>query len=71
MMTHFVPQHLGLEHISREGVAERNLYIPNSLFGNPGSNIEERKAIVILDGTYIYVQKSSNYSYQKKDLFTS
>ncbi|XP_063829743.1 uncharacterized protein LOC135080779 [Ostrinia nubilalis] len=66
MTEHFVPQHLGLQHISRNQIAEKNLYIPNALFGNPGSNIEDRKAIVIMDGTYIYVQKSSNYSYQKK-----
>ncbi|CAK1598067.1 unnamed protein product [Parnassius mnemosyne] len=66
MTEHFVPQHLGLEHISRHQVAEKNLYIPNNLFGNPGSCIEDRKAIAVMDGTYIYVQKSSNYSYQKK-----
>ncbi|RVE47928.1 hypothetical protein evm_007442 [Chilo suppressalis] len=65
MIDHFVPQHLGLGHISRSQVAEKNLYIPNSLFGNPGSNLEDRKAIAIMDGTYIYIQKSANYSYQK------
>lgn len=66
MVNHFVPLHLGLQHMTREDIARRNLYIPDSLFGNPGSDISNRKAIVIMDGTYIYVEKSSNYSYQKK-----
>lgn len=66
MVEYFVPLHLGLQHMNRMEVAERNLYIPNSLFGNPGSIMNDRKAIAIMDGTYVYVQKSSNYKYQKK-----
>lgn len=68
MFEHFVPLHLGLPHISRVDVATKKLYIPESLFGNPGSDLENRKAIVIMDGTYIYVQKSSNYAYKKKHI---
>ncbi|CAG4974890.1 unnamed protein product [Parnassius apollo] len=34
MTEHFVAEHLGLEHMSRHQVAEKNLYIPNNLFGN-------------------------------------
>lgn len=30
MEEHFVPAHLGLQHISREEVAQRNLYVPVS-----------------------------------------
>lgn len=45
--------------ISRAEIALRNLTIPNGLFGGEG------KPIVIMDGTYLYVQKSSNYMYQK------
>lgn len=62
----FVPRHLGLDHIDRRLVIERNLYVPNALFGNPNSSIEDRKAIVIMDGTYVYIQKSSNYSFQRE-----
>lgn len=65
MTESFVPAHLGLEHLSSEEVVARNLYIPESLIGNPEANLEDRKAIVIMNGTYIYVQKSSNYAYQK------
>lgn len=49
MMECFVPAHSGLQHISREEVAARNLYIPESLFGNPGTNMEDRKTIIIMD----------------------
>ncbi|CAK1587666.1 unnamed protein product [Parnassius mnemosyne] len=58
----FVPHHLGLNHITRDDLISRNLLIPEGLFGNR----EERKPIVICDGTYIYLQKSSNYFFQKK-----
>lgn len=56
----FVPRNLGINHITRDQIATRNLLIPNQLFGG-----ENRKPIVILDGTYLFVQKSSNYMYQK------
>lgn len=59
----FVPLNLGLGHITREQIAERNLTIPNGLFGEING---VRKPVVIIDGTYIYVQKSSNYLYQKE-----
>lgn len=57
----FVPRNLGINHISRAEIAQRNLMIPNGLYGG-----EERRPIIIADGTYIYIEKSSNYLYQKK-----
>ncbi|XP_026737081.1 uncharacterized protein LOC113500467 [Trichoplusia ni] len=60
---YFVPHHLGLNHINKQQIIERNLLIPNELFGWHNSEV---KPIVVLDGTYVYVQKSSNYKYQKK-----
>ncbi|CAH2109185.1 unnamed protein product [Euphydryas editha] len=42
-------------------IAKRNLSIPNTLFGN-----NNRPAIAIFDGTYVFLQKSSNYLFQKK-----
>lgn len=48
----FVPRHLGIGHITREQIAQRNLLIPNGLFG--GTEREgERRTIIIVDGTYI------------------
>lgn len=66
LMQDFVPLHLGFDHLSREDVARRNLTVPGNLFGNPDSPPNERKAITICDGTYIYIQKSSNYFFQRK-----
>lgn len=65
-MRKFVPQHLGYDHITREEVIARCLAIPNALFGNPDAPIRDRRAIVIVDGTYIYLQRSSNYYFQRK-----
>lgn len=56
----FVPRNLGLNHISRAEIAQRNFMIPNGLYGG-----QDRSPIIIEDGTYIYIEKSSNYMYQK------
>lgn len=57
----FVPLYLGVDHISRTDVVARNLTIPDTFFGNEGRN-----AVVICDGTYIYLQKSMNFLFQRK-----
>ncbi|CAK1587675.1 unnamed protein product [Parnassius mnemosyne] len=57
----FVPLNVGINHISRAEIAQRNLLIPNGIYGG-----EDRRPIIIADGTYIYIEKSSNYLYQKK-----
>ncbi|XP_063538105.1 uncharacterized protein LOC134747411 [Cydia strobilella] len=57
----FVPNHLGWDHITREQIIEKNLAIANHLYGDIGT-----KAVLIFDGTYIYVQKSGNFLFQKK-----
>lgn len=63
-----VPQHLGLEHITRlrEEIISRNSYLADHLFENPEEPIENRNLIVIADGTYLNTQKSSNYGFQKQ-----
>lgn len=65
-MEHFVPLHIGLQRLTREDIIRRNLSIPNVLFGSPNETNVTRPAITICDGTYIYIQKSSNYFYQKE-----
>lgn len=62
----FVPQHLGFDHISREDVVRKNLRVPNAIHGNQDVPIFRQKAITICDGTYVYVQHSSNFSFQRK-----
>lgn len=62
LLTDFVPSHLGLDHISREQVIQHNRVLPNYLFGNE----ESPKAIMICDGTYIFIEKSSNFLFQRR-----
>lgn len=58
----FVPRHLGVNHMTRNDLISRNLLIPEGLFGNR----EERKPIVICDGTYIPIYSKILYYFQKK-----
>ncbi|CAF4655771.1 unnamed protein product [Rotaria sp. Silwood2] len=63
LMDYFVPRHLGFEHISRRDVIDTHTRpLAKRLFTNPGDD----KAILILDGTYIYVQKSANNIVQRR-----
>lgn len=57
----YVPRHLGFDHITRNEVIARNRIIPNHIFGTE----DHTKAIVIMDGTYLYIQKSSNFLFQR------
>ncbi|XP_047025748.1 uncharacterized protein LOC124634289 [Helicoverpa zea] len=63
---HFVPMHLGVNHTNIQNVASRNRIIPEGLFGDSSMAPDSKPAIVICDGTYVYVQSSSNYKYQKQ-----
>lgn len=55
----FVPRYLGFNHMTRQQIIERTLAVPGAVFGNSG------EAIIICDGTYMYIQKSANFSFQK------
>lgn len=61
LSTDFVPLHLGFQHISREEVITQHtrLLAQNLLTENPD------QAILVLDGTYIYIQKSGNFKFQR------
>ncbi|XP_033213876.1 uncharacterized protein LOC117170935 [Belonocnema kinseyi] len=63
LMNKFVPFHLGLHHISREDFI--NLHtreLAQALFAD-GKDV----AILVADGTYIYMEKSSNYVFQRRN----
>ncbi|CAH2087420.1 unnamed protein product [Euphydryas editha] len=62
LLRDFVPLYLGINRLSREDLILKNLKIPEGLFGDR----ETRRPIVIFDGTYIYLQNSSNYMFQKQ-----
>ncbi|CAH2101353.1 unnamed protein product [Euphydryas editha] len=66
LINDFVPNYLGFDHIRVEEVASRNTIIPEGLFGNPILPPDSKPAIVICDATYVFVQSSSNYLFQKQ-----
>ncbi|XP_061170430.1 uncharacterized protein LOC133179753 [Saccostrea echinata] len=58
----FVPHNLGFDHITRESIIENHTTdISKQLFSDPISNT----VILVLDGTYIYIQKSASYKFQR------
>ena len=60
----FVPDYLGFPHISRDEVIEHHTRpLARELFAK---TMTENPAILVLDGTYIYVQKSKNFSFSKR-----
>ena len=63
LMTSFVPKHLCLAHINRnEVISNHTTTFANVLFGDSKSDV----AIAVADGTYIYIEKSGNYSFQRR-----
>ena len=63
LMQNFVPYHLGFQHISRESVInDHTRRLAQSLLGDFGFP----KAILVLDGTYIYIEKSNNFNFQRR-----
>jgi hypothetical protein len=57
----FVPHHLVFSHIDHETfVREYNTPLAKTLFTS-----NEKSAVLVLDGTYFYIQKSSNYKFQR------
>ncbi|CAF3381748.1 unnamed protein product [Rotaria socialis] len=60
---HFVPKYLGFNHITREEILkEHTRPLAQQLLANNDPN----KAIIILDGTYVYIQKSANNLLQRR-----
>jgi hypothetical protein len=59
----FVPGNLGLTHITREETLQNHsseMY--NRLFEEP----DQSRVFLVLDGTYLYVEKSCDFEIQKK-----
>ena len=63
LATHFTPQYVGFEHITREDVIRKHTRpLAQELFGS----VCEHPAILVVDGTYIYIQKSNNFQFQRR-----
>ncbi|XP_061176014.1 uncharacterized protein LOC133184966 [Saccostrea echinata] len=64
LITDFVPQNLGFQHITREAVIENHTrQLARDLFTNSAT---ADPAILVLDGTYVYIQKSSNFAFARR-----
>jgi hypothetical protein len=62
LMEEFVPKHLGFQSISREDyIRNHSTPLANLLLG-----AGDRQAIFVVDGTYLYIQKSRNYNIQRR-----
>ncbi|XP_061168891.1 uncharacterized protein LOC133178157 [Saccostrea echinata] len=60
----FVPQHLGFQHVTRDTIIQEHTRpLAKELFA---PSFADEKAILVLDGTYIYVQKSTNFAFQRR-----
>ena len=63
LIEYFVPNNLGFHHISRQTLIENHTRpLAQRLFGN----LEKPSAILVLDGTYIYIEKSNNFLFQRR-----
>ncbi|CAG2188196.1 unnamed protein product [Mytilus edulis] len=62
LMRSFVPLYLGFESITREQIIKDHTRpLAKTLLDADDDNM-----ILVLDGTYIYIQKSNNFSFQRK-----
>ncbi|KAK3102132.1 hypothetical protein FSP39_009062 [Pinctada imbricata] len=63
MSGEFVRENLGFQHITREKVIrDHTREIAKTLF----SEDPDRQVILVLDGTYIYINKSGNFKFQRQ-----
>lgn len=58
----YIVFHLGMDYVTRNNIKKRNLTIPRAIYGDD----ENSKAIIICDGTYIYIHKSANFLFQRQ-----
>lgn len=62
----FVPSYLGFQHVSRKEVIEQHTRpLAQTLFGGL-----MKPAILVIDGTYIYIQKSGQFRFQRRSYST-
>lgn len=62
LMRSFVPLYLGFESVTRESIlCNHTRQLAKSLFCSSSDKI-----VLVLDGTYIYINKSNNYKFQRR-----
>lgn len=61
-MTDIVPRNLGFQHITREDIIQKHTrQLAKDLMTS-----SQDPAILVLDGTYVGIQKSSNFSFARR-----
>ncbi|XP_062572317.1 uncharacterized protein LOC134234281 [Saccostrea cucullata] len=64
LMKDFVPSNLGFQHVTREEVIHNHTReLARDLLTH---DITTNPAILVLDGTYVYIQKSSNFAFARR-----
>ena len=62
LSTSFVPKYLGFNHMTRETVINNHTRPLAKELLTPGTSLDD-KAILVLDGTYVYVKKSADFEF--------
>jgi hypothetical protein len=62
LLTHFVPFHVGVCHLDRDTFVKE--HVPN--FCHVLTEADQTAAVLVVDGTYSYIQKSQNNEFQIK-----
>ncbi|XP_062613816.1 uncharacterized protein LOC134275563 [Saccostrea cucullata] len=63
LMDQFVPKYMGLNHITRDEIISKHTTIFARELLASG---DDDTAILLVDGTYIYIEKSAKYSFQRR-----
>lgn len=59
---YFTPNYIGFHHISRENIIKTHTRpLAQTLFGD----LRNQTGILVIDGTYIYIQKSGQFEFQR------
>ncbi|CAF3389448.1 unnamed protein product [Rotaria socialis] len=66
LMKNFVPKHTGFRHVSRQTVLEQH----QTLKANMLLTSNNQQVVVVMDGTYLYLQKSANNELQRRNYST-
>lgn len=66
LMKNFVPKYIGFQHISRQTVRKYH----QTLKANILLTDNDQQVVVVMDGTYLYVQKSANNELQRRTYST-
>ena len=62
-MKDFVPKYMGFDHMTREAVIENHT---TGFAREILASGDDNTAILLIDGTYIYIEKSGKYTFQRK-----